>query len=767
MSQYVFFFGGGKADGNKDMKDTLGGKGSGLAEMTNAGVPVPPGFTISTQACNAYYDSGGKLPAEVDQQMDAALAKLEALQGKKLGDPKDPLLVSVRSGSKFSMPGMMDTILNLGMNDKSVAGVEAKTGNPRFARDSYRRFIQMYGNVVLGIDKDKFEHELSAAKKKYKAKTDVELDAKALDEVIERYKAVVLKHTHAPFPQEPRAQLVGARDAVFKSWMNPRAITYRKLNDIAHNLGTAVNVQVMVFGNMGDTSATGVGFTRNPSTGAKEFYGEFLQNAQGEDVVSGVRTPHPIADLEGLMPAAYKQLREITTRLERHYKDVQDFEFTIQENTLYMLQTRNGKRTGLAAVQIAVDMCEEGVLTKKEALLKVEPQALDQLLHPIFDPKARLSVPVAAKGLPASPGAATGAVVFTADDAVAWAQKGKKVLLVRMETVPDDIHGMSVAQGILTATGGMTSHAAVVGRQMGKPSVVGCGALDINAKAKTMKVAGKVIREGDPVSIDGSTGEVMLAAVPTSASEVIQVVEGKLKPEKSALYQKFEKLLGWADEVRRLGIRANADVPKDAKVAFGFGARGHRPVSHRAHVLRRGSAAVRREDDPRRRPRAAGDRPHEAHQGAAQGGEGPPGDRAAEGARQGPEGVRQVHQGLHLRPQEARADAEGRLRRALQGDARLAGHHPHPRPAAPRVPAQARGADGRDRHPQDEERLEEQEGDRRRRRSCCGRWRSSTSSTRCWVTAAAASASPTPRSPRCRRRPSSRRPCRSPRRASR
>ncbi len=574
MTQYVFFFGGGKADGNKDMKDLLGGKGSGLAEMTNAGVPVPPGFTISTQACNAYYESGGKLPAEVDQQMDAALARLEALQGRKLGDPANPLLVSVRSGSKFSMPGMMDTILNLGLNDRSVEGLKAKTGNPRFAKDSYRRFIQMYGNVVLGIDKDKFEHELSAVKTKHKARTDVELGEKALDEVIERYKVVVEKNTHHPFPQDPREQLVGARDAVFKSWMNPRAITYRKLNDIPHNLGTAVNVQTMVFGNMGDTSATGVGFTRNPSTGAKEFYGEFLQNAQGEDVVAGIRTPHPIADLEKLMPAAYKQLREITTRLERHYKDVQDFEFTIQENQLYMLQTRNGKRTGLAAINIAVDMCEEGLLTKKEALLKVEPQALDQLLHPIFDPKARKGVEVAAKGLPASPGAATGAIVFTADEAVAWAHRGKKVLLVRMETVPDDIHGMSVAQGILTATGGMTSHAAVVGRQMGKPSVVGCGALHIDAKAKKLKVAGKTLSEGDAISIDGSTGEVMLAAVPTSASEVIQVVEGKLKPERSAIYQKFEKLLSWADEVRRLGIRANADVPHDAKVAFGFGARG-------------------------------------------------------------------------------------------------------------------------------------------------------------------------------------------------
>ena len=574
MTQYVFFFGGGKADGNKDMKDILGGKGSGLAEMTNAGVPVPPGFTISTQACNAYYAGGNKLPAEVDEQMDAALVRLEKLEGKRLGDPADPLLVSVRSGAKFSMPGMMDTILNLGLNDQSVEGLKKKTGNGRFARDSYRRFIQMYGNVVLGIDKEHFEHELGAVKKKHRAKADVELGEKALEEVIARYKQVVQKETRSPFPQEPRAQLVGARDAVFKSWMNPRAITYRKLNDIPHDLGTAVNVQTMVFGNMGDTSATGVGFTRNPSTGAKEFYGEFLQNAQGEDVVAGIRTPHPITDLEKLMPAAYKQLREITTRLERHYKDVQDFEFTIQENKLYMLQTRNGKRTGLAAVNIAVDMCEEGILTKKEAIMKVEPQALDQLLHPIFDLKARAKVETVARGLPASPGAAAGAIVFTADDAVAWAQKGKKVLLVRMETVPDDIHGMSVAQGILTATGGMTSHAAVVGRQMGKPSVVGCGALEIDAKGRKLKVAGKTLKEGDPMAIDGSTGDVMLQEVPTSASEVIQVVEGRLKPEKSVIYRKFEKLLGWADEIRRLGIRANADVPKDAKVAFGFGARG-------------------------------------------------------------------------------------------------------------------------------------------------------------------------------------------------
>ncbi len=573
MTQYVFFFGGGKADGNKDMKDILGGKGSGLAEMTNASLPVPPGFTVSTKACNIFSERGS-LPAEIDQEIGKNLARLEELMGKKLGDAADPLLVSVRSGAKFSMPGMMDTILNLGLNDKSVLGLKAKTGNGRFAKDSYRRFIQMFGNVVLGIDKDKFEHELHRVKKQNKVSADVDLGESALDEVIVRFKLVVKRETGQPFPQDPVEQLRGARDAVFQSWMNPRAVTYRKLNDIPHDLGTAVNVQTMVFGNMGTSSATGVGFTRNPSTGAREFYGEFLQNAQGEDVVAGIRTPHPIGDLEKLMPQAYRQLREITSRLERHYKDVQDFEFTIQENKLFMLQTRNGKRTGLAAINIAVDLVAEGILTPKEALMKVEPQALDQLLHPIFDPKQRAKAEIAAKGLPASPGAATGAVVFTADDAVAWSQRGKRVLLVRMETVPDDIHGMSVAQGILTATGGMTSHAAVVGRQMGKPSVVGCGALEIDAKGRTLRVTGKTVKEGDAVSIDGATGEVILKELPTSPSEVLQVVAGKRKPEDSPLYQKFVKLLGWADEVRRLGIRANADIPRDAKVAFAFGARG-------------------------------------------------------------------------------------------------------------------------------------------------------------------------------------------------
>jgi pyruvate,orthophosphate dikinase len=570
----VYFFGGGKADGNKDMKDALGGKGAGLADMTNAGLPVPPGFTITTQACNIYTERGGVLPQEIEDEAEKVLQKLESLMGKKLGDASDPLLVAVRSGAKFSMPGMMDTILNLGLNDQSVEGLKAKTQNGRFAKDSYRRFIQMFGNVVLEIDKDKFEHELSAIKKKHKAKVDIELTEAALDEVIARYKVVVKKETGKDFPQDAREQLKGARNAVFQSWMNPRAVTYRKLNDIPANLGTAVNVQSMVFGNKGESSATGVGFTRNPSSGAKEFYGEFLQNAQGEDVVAGIRTPHPITDLEKVMPAAYKELREITTRLEKNYKDIQDFEFTVEENKLYMLQTRNGKRTGLAAVQIAVDLVDEGILTPKEAVLKVEPSALDQLLHPIFDPKERAKADVAAKGLPASPGAATGAVVFTSEDAVEWAQKGKKVLLVRMETVPDDIHGMSVSQGVLTATGGMTSHAAVVGRQMGKPSVVGCGALEIDTKGRKMKVGGKLIKEGDWISIDGTTGDVILSELKTSPSEVLQVVNGTLKKEKSVLYQKFEKLLSWADDIRRLGIRANADGPRDAKVAYAFGARG-------------------------------------------------------------------------------------------------------------------------------------------------------------------------------------------------
>jgi pyruvate, orthophosphate dikinase len=570
----VYFFGAGKADGDRTMKDLLGGKGANLAEMTNAGLPVPAGFTISTGVCNLYYDEGGRIPPEIDREIEDNLRKLEKAAGKKLGDPTNPLLVSVRSGAKFSMPGMMDTILNLGMNDTTVAAVKARTGNGRFAYDSYRRFIQMFGNVVLGIGKDKFEHELEAVKRERGVTLDTDLDEAALQEVVRRYKEVTRREAGKPFPQEPREQLRGSRDAVFKSWMNQRAKDYRRIYEIPDHIGTAVNVQAMVFGNTGDRSATGVGFTRNPATGAREFFGEFLVNAQGEDVVAGIRTPQQITELEKVMPHAYRELRQITTRLERHYKDVQDFEFTIEDDELFMLQTRNGKRTGYAAVVIATDMAAERIITPREALLQVEPMALSQLLSPVFDPAEWKKLPVATRGLPASPGAASGQVVFTADHAVEWAQQGKKVLLVRKETVPDDIHGMEVAQGVLTATGGMTSHAAVVGRQMGKPSVVGAGDLQINEKSKTFTVHGQTLNEGEWVSFDGLTGEVKVGQVATKPSEILQVLDGKMKPEQSDIYQRFEKLLKWADKERTLGIRANADLPDQAELAYAFGARG-------------------------------------------------------------------------------------------------------------------------------------------------------------------------------------------------
>ena len=572
--KYVYFFGGGKADGDRTMKDLLGGKGSGLAEMTNAGLPVPPGFTISTDACTLYYREGRKVPASVDKQMIDNLAKLEKEAGASLGDVKNPLLVSVRSGAKFSMPGMMDTILNLGLNDKTVEGLKARTSNGRFAFDSYRRFIQMFGNVVLEIPKDAFEREFEAVKEHRKVHLDTELNEEALREVVKRYRDVVRKKSGRDFPQDPLEQLRGARDAVFRSWNNARAIEYRRIYEIPDSIGTAVNVQLMVFGNTGDRSATGVGFTRNPATGAKEFYGEFLVNAQGEDVVAGIRTPQPISDLERVMPKAYKQLRDITTRLEKHYKDVQDFEFTIQDDRLFMLQTRNGKRTGYAAVVIATDLVDEKLITPKDAVLQVDPESVSQLLAPVFEPKAWKALPVATKGLPASPGAASGQVVFTADDAVEWSRQGKQVILVRKETVPDDIHGMFVAQGILTATGGMTSHAAVVGRQMGKPSIVGAGALEIVESDRRFSVNGKTVKEGDYVSFDGLSGEVKIGQVATTPSEILQVVAGQMKANQSAVYQRFEKLLSWADKFRRLGIRANADQPDQAETAYAFGARG-------------------------------------------------------------------------------------------------------------------------------------------------------------------------------------------------
>jgi pyruvate,orthophosphate dikinase len=572
--KHVYFFGSGKADGNRNMKDLLGGKGSGLAEMTNAGLPVPPGFTISTEVCSIYYREKAKIPPAIDREIAENVKKLEKAAGATLGSNENPLLVSVRSGAKFSMPGMMDTILNLGLNDTAVEGLKRRTGNGRFAFDSYRRFIQMFGNVVLEIHKDAFEHELDAVKRASGAKLDTDLGEDALRELVSRYQGVVQKQSGKSFPQDPDRQLQLSRDAVFRSWMNPRAREYRRIYDIPDDIGTAVNVQTMVFGNTGDRSATGVGFTRNPATGKKEFYGEFLINAQGEDVVAGIRTPQPIRELERVMPRAYKQLREITTRLEKHYRDVQDFEFTIQDEQLFMLQTRSGKRTGFAAVVIATDFVTEKLLAPRDAILLVDPEALNQLLAPGFDPDEWMKIPTATTGLPASPGAASGQVVFSADRAVEWTGQGKHVILVRRETVPDDIHGMFVAQGILTATGGMTSHAAVVGRQMGKPSVVGAGALDINESARQFRVSGHTVKEGDFISFDGLSGEVKIAQVASKPSEILQVVAGTLPARKSDIYQRFERLLKWADGFRRLGVYANADLPDQAAIAYAFGARG-------------------------------------------------------------------------------------------------------------------------------------------------------------------------------------------------
>ncbi len=564
MKKYVYQFGPGGADGDGKMKDTLGGKGAGLAEMCRANLPVPPGFTISTEVCNIYFDNKNQVPAEIHKEMLQALEKLQKQMGQTLGDTENPLLVSVRSGAKFSMPGMMDTVLNLGLNDKTVIALEKKSGNPRFAYDCYRRFIQMFGNVVLDIEKHDFDAVFDGRKKKVKAKFDTDLTAEDLKAVIEDYKKLVQKKTGKPFPQEAIEQLAMSRDAVFRSWFNARAIHYRKMNNIPDNLGTAVNVQAMVFGNMGDTSATGVGFTRNPSTGEKVFYGEFLVNAQGEDVVSGVRTPQPISALETLMPEAYHQLHEITSNLEQHYRDVQDFEFTVQDGKLYMLQTRNGKRTGPAAVRIAVDMVNEKLISKEEAIQRVDPQQLDQLLHPVLDPASKKTLANIATGLPASPGAAVGRVVFTADEAVAQAAKGP-VILVRAETVPDDIHGMEVAKGILTARGGMTSHAAVVARGMGTPCVAGAGAIEVNEHRKEMNVSvgGKkmALKEGDWISLDGSTGQVFAGQANTLDAD----------PSSGVL----ASFMSWADVFRgKFAVRANADIPRDAKVARKFGAEG-------------------------------------------------------------------------------------------------------------------------------------------------------------------------------------------------
>jgi pyruvate,orthophosphate dikinase len=589
MEKLIYFFANGSAEGNSGMKDLLGGKGANLAEMTNLGIPVPPGFTISTRACNLYFEGGNRMPDGLDAEVRAALARLESEQGKRFGDDNDPLLVSVRSGAKFSMPGMMDTILNLGLNERAVEGLARVGGDRRSAFDSYRRFIQMYSDVVLGVHKHEFEALLQAAKRSRRVEHDTDLTAADLATLVRRYKERVRKATGKPFPEDPREQLWGAIAAVFRSWMNERARIYRRQYGIADDLGTAVNVQCMVFGNLGDDCATGVAFTRNPATGENVFYGEYLPNAQGEDVVAGIRTPRPISraqasdgqglSLEEFLPECYAQLLTIRDRLEVHYKDMQDIEFTIERRKLYMLQTRTGKRTGLAALNIAFDLHEAGVIERNAVIERVEPDMLVQLLAPIFSEKdkekARKGGRVLAKGLPAGPGAASGAVAFTAKRAVELAGRGKKVLLVRAETSPEDLAGMVAAVGILTSRGGMTSHAAVVARGMGKPCVVGAEALIVEVDAGRLRAAGKAVKEGESLSIDGSTGEVILGELETHPSEIQQVVlEKTLKPERSTLYQRYARLMEWSNAVRRLKVRTNADTPHDSSVALAFGAEG-------------------------------------------------------------------------------------------------------------------------------------------------------------------------------------------------
>jgi pyruvate,orthophosphate dikinase len=588
-SKRIYFFGGGKAEGNKDMKNLLGGKGANLAEMTNIGVPVPPGFTITTDVCTEFYANGRKLPKGLEDEVGASVAKMEALLGKKLGDPKNPLLVSVRSGARASMPGMMDTILNLGLNDETAKGLAEASGNERFAYDSYRRFVAMYGDVVLDMkperkeDHDPFEVILAAKKKAFGVQVDSELPASALKELVEEFKAEIKRRKGVEFPTKPHDQLRGAIMAVFNSWENNRAIAYRKLNNIPASWGTAVNVQAMVFGNKGDDSATGVCFTRNPANGENEFYGEYLINAQGEDVVAGIRTPQKIIELGKSFPKAYQQLLDIRKKLEKHYRDMQDIEFTIENTKLFMLQCRNGKRTGFASVRIAVEMVEERLISKEEALRRVEPEALNQLLRPVFETAAKQAAvkegKLLAKGLPAGPGAATGRVVFFAEDAESWAARGEKTILCRHETSPEDIRGMNASEGFLTAFGGMTSHAALVARQMGKVCIVGCDAVSFDYHNRTMSVntarGPVVLHEGDWISIDGFTGEVMNGRVDTTPSEVIRVlIEKNLDPKDAPAYQRYARLLGWADKIRRLHVRANADQPDQAAAAVAFGAEG-------------------------------------------------------------------------------------------------------------------------------------------------------------------------------------------------
>jgi pyruvate,orthophosphate dikinase len=578
--KYVYDF----SEGNKDMRAELGGKGANLAEMTRIGLPVPPGFTITTEVCN-HYSAKGDYPEGLRAQVEAALAQLEKNAGKNFGDPDDPLLVSVRSGARASMPGMMDTVLNLGLNDTTVQGLIKSTNNPRFAYDCYRRFVSMYGDVVLGCkpenkeNPDPFEERLEQMKKDRGVQVDTQLTADDLKELVAEFKQAVHDSVGKTFPEDPREQLWGAVTAVFGSWMNDRAIAYRKMYDIPDTWGTAVNVQTMVYGNDGDESGTGVAFTRNPASGENAFYGEFLVNAQGEDVVSGVRTPRPAIELKQVWPEVYDQLMEVRQTLEREMRDMQDFEFTIERGRLFMLQTRNGKRTGLAAIRIAVDMADQGLIGPEEALTRIEPDQLNQLLRPVFraqdEQAAEKGGQALACGLPAGPGAATGRVVFSAADAVAWAERGEQVLLVRDFTSPEDIRGMDAAQGILTAQGGMTSHAALVARQMGKVCIVGCGELDIDMSARTFSVDDTTVKEGDWISIDGFIGEVIVGQLETRPSEVLQVLlEGTMKPEESESYRYYSKIMSWADEQRKLLVRTNADQPDQAANAIAFGAQG-------------------------------------------------------------------------------------------------------------------------------------------------------------------------------------------------
>ncbi len=586
-ARYVYAFGGGKADGRADMKELLGGKGANLAEMAKLGLPVPPGFTISTQVCTYYYAHERAYPARLRKEVADALARVEKTLGKRFGDPERPLLVSVRSGARASMPGMMDTILNLGLNDQTVQGLIQETGNARFAYDSYRRFVQMYGDVVLDLkprsktEEDPFEIALQEKKRARGVTLDTELGADDLQELVHEFKALIKMRKGVLFPEDPEEQLWGAIGAVFGSWNNPRAITYRKLNDIPESWGTAVNVQSMVFGNLGADSGTGVAFTRDPASGENVFYGEFLMNAQGEDVVAGTRTPLPLGELERENPAVYGQLLKVRRTLERHYRDMMDIEFTIQQGTLYMLQCRVGKRTATAAARIAVEMVEERLIPATQALLRVEPERLNELLRPVFDGGAQTRAEAAgrllARGLPAGPGAATGLIAFHAEDAEELASQGKRVILVRNETSPEDIRGMAAAEGILTARGGMTSHAALVGRQMGKVCVVGCEALEIDYEAGTMRVAGRddVLRQGDAISIDGFSGQVFAGEIPTRPSEVVEVLaHGTRAPAESPTYRLYARLMEWADKHRTMGVRANADLPEQCTQAVAFGAEG-------------------------------------------------------------------------------------------------------------------------------------------------------------------------------------------------